>query len=590
MRFYAGDSVWLLAGFRELKQTIGMGFARTWPGKAVRGCVRSVALLLALGIAPAFAVEPPSPGTILKQTTPQPAIPTAPKSVLTLPPPARQEGAAAAVKIPVRKIVIQGNRLLPTAELEQRLQGIVGRTVTLGELRAAAARLTALYRAQGYPLAYAYIPAQSIRDGAVAISVVEPRYDRIDIGNTSRLKSARASRTLGLHPGEPIASAPLDRGLLLLHRTPGLRVAGTLVPGAEPATSTLQVKLSDAPRLRAATTFDNYGNIYTGRTRAGATISLDNPLGYGSQLAVNGLVTEGNRLHAGGFSAVSPDLVNGLRAGLYGSRTDYRLGGTFADLHQRGHARQIGLDLSYPVILQPGRLLNVRLDVTRNTLEQKSSVVGTENRSHITLARFSVDSAYADRTGGLTTGGLSISRGTLSLDSPDAHAADAAGPNAAGSFWVAQGQVRYQRLLPLQLQLNLGVSGQLASHNLDGSEKFYLGGPDGVMSYPIGEAGGDQGVMLQARLGHQLPIAALPGRLDAALLAQAGKVWINHDAYPGFTGANRVSLTGAGLGLDYHWRDRAGIRLTYVHQLDNSPATAGPDHGDELWASLQLFF
>ena len=46
------------------------------------------------------------------------------------------------------------------------------------------------------------------------------------------------------------------------------------------------------------------------------------------------------------------------------------------------------------------------------------------------------------------------------------------------------------------LSLYAAFNGQVASKNLDNSEKMGLGGPAGVRAYPTGEAYGDQGYIL----------------------------------------------------------------------------------------------
>ncbi len=61
-----------------------------------------------------------------------------------------------------------------------------------------------------------------------------------------------------------------------------MRVAGTLVPGAQPGTSSLQVKLSSTPVVHTQLHADNYGSNYTGRIRGGVDLSLDNPFRHGA--------------------------------------------------------------------------------------------------------------------------------------------------------------------------------------------------------------------------------------------------------------------------------------------------------------------
>lgn len=530
---------------------------------------------------------PPGPGTIQRQVSPPSVLPQAPAPVLTLPSP-EQQISKSTIRIPVNRIVITGNTLISAEHLLPLVHDVLGRTVTLAELEKAAARITDYYHAQGYPLASAYLPAQKIKDGKLTIAVVEPHYDKILIDDQSRLNAGQARRTLNLASGAPIEQGGLDRGLLLLNQTPGIRVAGTLVPGAKPATSSLETHIRDTPMLQASATVDNFGAKSTGRTRGLIDASIGNPFGFGSQIAVNGITTNGGLLHAGGFSLLSPDLADGLRASAYGSQTRYRLGGTFASLGEQGKATQYGLGLSYPLILAPGRIASVRLDWQRNKFSQISNTVGFDSRSHIDLLRLSVNGALADRTGGMTSGGFSLSHGRLSLDSSDARQADAAGPNAAGSFWVAQWNLRRDQPLPADFRLRADLSGQLASHNLDGSQKFYLGGPYGVMSYAVSSGGGDDGALLQMKLAHDLPLPVDVGRVEAALLGQYGVVWLNRSPYPGSARPNRQKMAGVGVSLGYRWNARVSAEVDYVHRVGAKPSSVTSGDRQRVWASLKL--
>lgn len=544
------------------------------------GVVAPATLTLALTSA-LHAQTVPQPGEVFRQNTPPPTMPQAPGNVLTLPAPLEQEGQAQ-TPVPVRRVVFQGNTLVPTAELEAMARPVESRTVTLGDLQRVARSITALYQRIGYPLAYAFVPAQRIQNGDVRISVVEPRFDGIDIQGNSRLRPEQARRTLGLSSGEIIEQGALNRGLLLLQRTPGVRVAGTLVQGAQPDTSSLQVQLTDAPVLHTQLHTDNYGSEFTGRTRTGADVSLDNPFGYGSQLAINGMTTSAGLMHSGGFNLTSPDLGKGLRAGVYGSRTLYRLGDTFAALGVRGRVNQAGFDLDAPLVLQPGHLLGVRLDLTRNSLAQESAVTGDDSRSHIRMARFGLNGALADSSG-VTSGGLSLSRGDLNLDSVDARTADAAGPHARGTFWVGQFQVQRDQSLPDQWNLNLSFSAQLASRSLDGSEQFYLGGPYGVMSAPVNAGGGAAGALLDMHLKHAL-FDYGDQHLSGSLLAQGGKVWQR----PNLHGSQH--LAGAGVQLDYFWGQTLHASVAYVRPIGSTSLIKGRDRDGQTWARVTVDF
>ncbi len=107
----------------------------------------------------------PDAGSILQQLRPSlvPA-PSSSQSGLLIEQPA---GAALPVTAPFRvtTIRITGNTRLETAALHALVADAEGQTLTLTELLKVAARITDYYQKQGYPLARAVIPAQTIRVG-----------------------------------------------------------------------------------------------------------------------------------------------------------------------------------------------------------------------------------------------------------------------------------------------------------------------------------------------------------------------------------------------------------------------------------------
>jgi hemolysin activation/secretion protein len=529
--------------------------------------------------------EVPSAGTVLQQTIPAVELPSAQGEVIKFFAP-KSPQVDQSLLVPLTQIVITGNTLLPTTELAVMLQQTDGQVVSLGGLYAVADSITALYKAHGYPLAYAYLPAQQIQDGVVTVAIVEVSYDEVTVAGESRLTSTQASRTLGLKPGENIEQASLERGLLLLNQTPGIQVAGTLIPGARAGTSTLTANLKDTPLLRGILSLDNGGSTYTGRNRALTQISLDNPLGYGSQVGVNALGTASGYLRSVGANFLSPNLWNGVRLGLYGSHTDYTLKGAFAALKQEGGANQLGISATAPLILRQGQLLSARFDMLRDRFNQQSSVVGFKNRSHINLARFTLNGSIADERGGVTSGGLMVTRGDMQFDSNSSRQADATGPNTQGHFWSGQLQVQRSQILSADLRLRASISGQWASRNLDGSQKFYLGGPGGVMSYRVGEGGGDQGVLVKLRLGRALPLPG-PGAWEGGLLLQGGIVWLDENKYAGSSSPNHQNLGGGGIELNYEYQPLR-LQLAYVRSLENQPAMSDSQSSGEFWATLTL--
>jgi len=481
-------------------------------------------LVVAGAAVPALAQTVPTPGAVLQQTAPAPAPVAAPTAPIVLPArKARKTGST--LPIPVRRLVITGNHLIATARLEKLVAPAEGRTLTLDQLDAVVHRITDAYHQEGYPVAYAYLPAQTVRAGVIRIDVVEPRYDRIEVTGRSRFSAAQVRRTLGVRAGQPVAEGPLSRGLLLLQQTPGLRVNGMLLPGAAPGTSSLKIARKDAPLLSGSFTLTNHGNAYTGRALGTLAVTAADPFGQGSALSANATVSQSTDLKAGGIDAISPDLGNGLRFGAYGSWTDYRLGGPFAGLDQHGQARQLGADLSYPLVLAPGRQLGLRVDLTDTRLSQETLSTGAVTRQHLRIASFSLSGAVSGAKGGVTSGRVALNLGTLSLAPAAARAADAAGPNAAGSFALLRFRLAQDQPLGGGYALRAALSGAPVTLGMLTLElPLDLLGPGPLLEILRGQHRAATRAAAQADLPEGATIhdaAAGPGVLALALAAAA---------------------------------------------------------------------
>jgi hemolysin activation/secretion protein len=534
---------------------------------------------------------PPAPGAIQRQLQPSQPLPLPPGQVLSLPQPS-QLRSQSQVRILVRKIVIHGNTLLPPSRLQALSRPAEGRTMTLQQLEQVVENITQAYHKAGYPLAYAYLPQQRILNGSVSVQIVEARYGKITVGGHSKLKPSVALRTVGVAPGEMIAQGPLTRGLILLSQTPGVAAHAVFSPGERPQTSDMRLDVRDTPRLVGDVSVSNGGNKSVGSTLVAADGAFNDPFGYGSAVSANLMATPRGRarLSAGGLDLSSPYIWNGLRAGAYGSFTNYHLGEGFAPLSESGRADQAGVDATYPVLLAPGRSLVVRLDVLRNWLDQSSATLGTAEDEAITMERLSLGGSYADWHGDVTQGNLSLSHGYLRIAQPAAQATDALGPRTAGGFDVLALQLAHTQRLPDQLILQAGLSAQISDKNLDSSQKFYLGGPGGVIGYAVGDGGGDDGYLADVELSHRLPLPHLPGELRGGVLAQYGRIRVNHRDYPAYGARNDFTEAAIGPKMSYGW-DGWSLIASYGWRI-GSYARSGAAQSDigEFWVSLGKSF
>ena len=537
----------------------------------------------------AFAQPPTDAGGQIQQIPPAPVTPRTDPVFQVDPRPVEIEAEPAGPSVRIDALHVTGQTLFPEAALIAAGGFVPGTEHSLAELRAIAARITAYYNARGYFLAQAYLPPQDISAGSVTINVIEGRYGEINLQNRTNLSDGVARRVLsGLDGGDIVASAPLERRLLLLSDIPGVAVRSTLTPGGAVGTSDLVVDIDPGRRITGSVEADNAGNRYTGAYRLGGSLNLNNPTGIGDLVSLRVLGSTSG-LAYGRVAYQAP--IGNLTLGAAYSHIRYDLGREFRSLDADGTADIVSVYGSYPLIRSRDSNLYALAAVEAGWFEDRIGLLSTESDKHTRLVNVGVagDSRDAFGGGGWNVYSASLTFGDLDIRSPLDRAADALTARAQGGFGKLE--FAFARLQSVSGPLSLygAIRGQVAFANLDSSQKMELGGAYAVRAYPEGEAYGDQGYVatLEARLALDRWTAGLPGHLQAIAFVDGGIVEFAED--PWFTGSNRAYRSGIGAGLVWHGPEDFIIRATYAHRLGD-PATSAPADSGRFWFQIVKLF
>ncbi len=490
----------------------------------------------------------------------------------------------------VRALRITGAKVYPEAELIAITGFVPGTELTIAELRAMASRITTHYAQNGYFVARAYLPAQQIQGNTVTIEVSEGRYGKIILRNQTNLADAQAWRLLeGLNSGDPIINNPLESRLLLLSDTPGVKVSSTLVPGTTPGSSDLIVDLSPGKRVSGEVDIDNAGSRYTGEVRLGTTVNLNNPLGLGDVASVRA-VTSGSGLTYGRASYQIP--FGKTTVGVAYSRLEYKLGREFAPLQASGTAEIASIYGIYPLIRSRNTNLYTQLAYENRTFRDRvDAFPSVTNRKADVL----LGSLYGNHRDNLGGGGISaysvtLSAGNLDIQTPAARAVDAASARSNGGYGkLGYAASRVQRVTSA-VSLYASINGQVASKNLDSSEKMELGGMNGVRAYPQGEAYGDEGYLINLEARYLLPKFSerIPGEMHLIGFVDTGNVTINKS--PWGAGSNSRTLGAYGVGASWGESGNFLVRAYYARKLGNEATLSAPDRTGRFWIQAVKYF
>ena len=545
--------------------------------------------LLTLGHA-ALAQQPPSAGSQLQSIPPPPtASPAAPEIRIehrAAPAPA----AASETRIVVSSLRLTGAQRFPQTELIALTGFVPGRELSLPDLQAMADRISAHYRSKGFFVAQAYLPAQDIKDGVVTIAVDEGRYGAVTLRNGTHLSERLTREALaGVRAGEVIAMEPLETRLLMLSDLPGINVRSTLVPGASVGTSDLLVDVTPGRRITGSLDADNAGNRYTGEYRAGATVNLNNPLGLGDVASMR-LLSSGSGLQ---YGRASYQLQVGRgQVGAAYSVLRYELGREFAPLQAHGSAQVASVFGRYPLLRSRNDNVYAQLAYDAKTFNDRVDSIPavTDKKAGVWMASLYGDHRDTLGGSGQNTWSLTGSSGNIDIRTPAARAADALGARSNGHFnKLAFGATRLQSLGG-PFSAYASVAGQVASKNLDISEKMSLGGMNAVRAYPEGEAYADEGLLLTLEGRMLLPglPQRMPGQVQLAAFVDAGSV--KTDARPWSGADNHRTLYGAGVGVLWAEAGNFMVRASYARRLDSEPATSAPDKSGRVWVQLVKYF
>ena len=537
-----------------------------------------------MALVPAAAIaQTPTAGSQIQQIPATPVLPKAPPDIRIEAGRTASAQSSDSMKIVVNSVRVTGARAFSEAALVALTGFKPGSEMSMAVLQRMANMMAERYRSDGYLLAQAYLPAQDIKNGVVTIAVLEGQYGKISFRNQTNVPdSMLASQVDALRGGDLVVRPPLESGLLMLSDLPGVTIKSTLVPGASVGTADLIIDVTPGRRVTGSIDADNAGNRYTGQNRLGATVNVNELLGLGDVASLR-VLSSGKGLD---YARASYQIqVGKARAGMAYSKLNYELGKEFEPLRAHGTASIASVFASYPLIRSRNENLFAQLAFDTKKFHDKIDLTGTTSDKKTNVLMASLYGDRRDQIGGAGANAfsLTVSSGELEIRTPEVLAIDAITARSNGHYnKLAYSISRVQRVTDT-VSLSAALNGQIASKNLDVSEKMELGGMNAVRAYPEGEAYADQGnvLSLEARLLLPKLSAHQPGQLQLVGFADTGRVTRERD--PWIAGPNSRTLSGAGVGLVWSEDSNFMVRTYYARKLGSELATSAPDRSGRFW-------
>lgn len=555
---------------------------------------RRLALLALLGTALPAAAQPVS------DYLPRPDLEAGPTAEAPPVPAAEAPLAPSPGGIPLRRVVLDGATAIPEAELAPIWAPLLGRPVSAETLTELAARVSAAYRARGYVLSQAVLPAQTLADGTLHIAVVEGFVDQVGVQGGSARQQATLRRLFAPVAGDrPLRIETLERSVLLARDTYGAGIDTVVAPSAATFGAADMTVLADPDRFVGFASADNRGSRLQGALGVTAGVSAYDTLGLAERL--DGLLAlaprDGALTYVEGVLDVPLPWLSGgwLDGGRFEFHADTSHGAP--DLSRSGSPDGLSLatdetnlraGLVVPFVRT--RSMNVfgRIGLDWRDSTSVTGFAGGETRQtdRLAVARAGVAVDMADRFGGVTLVEAGLRHGLGAWSEVGGTGPAAGEPD----FTLATfGLSRLQRLGESPYALWFEAIGQIAADVLPASERFALGDSTIGRGFAPGNTGGDSGWGTRIELRREVAMPA--DRAEAMELyafADYGRAYDRSAARDGAT-VERLGSFGIGARIDL----TSWLTLTPEiarQAVGTATDTTDPDHETRFYLSLVARF
>ncbi len=545
----------------------------------VSGCILIAQPALAAPITPTTA---PSAGSILAPPPPSPELPRreAPRlrENLGLP-----NGADKVLNFKLAHVRIVGATVIDDALIAKQFDPLMNKPITALDLRAALDRVNALYEDAGYALGRAFVPVQVMQGNTLIVRVVEGHIGKITIETKSEAARATVERfAKRILAEQPLRKATMERYLLLIGDTPGIKISGQLT-GMDIYTGTATMALTAEHDVYSLdTAVDNRANLDSAPFQTYLTGSVNDILGDGEQLSLTVLATPEIKTQQYYRLAYSTYIgADGLRANVGASFAKSKQGDLPPGLDFSSQSRSADASLSYPFLRSVSQ--NLIGSVGAYAIQATNDLNGFRFSEDAIRAAY-VDANYTARLSDKMTFGAN-GRLTQGLDilgaGPDGQFHSRLGTTPW--FFKVRAAANASYALTEKWGISVSADGQYSPDSLYSSEEINFGGAHFGRGFDTSETSGDSGYGTSIQMQYRLDTEMAGGwtLVPYTFLDQSRVINTSID------GQGNDRLVSTGIGVTISNRKWLAVGVEMDKPLNRDVASRG-DRNPRLYLSLEI--
>ncbi len=180
-------------------------------------------------------------------------------------------------KFPIGGFHVEGNSLLPQAEIDSVLKPFIGTKQDFGDVQRALEALEAAYRTHGFTYVSVLLPEQVLEGGEIRLKVIEARVSKINVSGERffTAENIRAS-VPSIKEGQLPVLDDISASIRIANENPAKKVVVKLAPGDQDEDLDVNLTVTDEKPWKVGLTLDNTGTGQAGRYRTGFSYQNSN--------------------------------------------------------------------------------------------------------------------------------------------------------------------------------------------------------------------------------------------------------------------------------------------------------------------------
>ncbi|MBN1906197.1 MAG: ShlB/FhaC/HecB family hemolysin secretion/activation protein [Deltaproteobacteria bacterium] len=483
---------------------------------------------------------------------------------------------------------VEGNSILTESMMLQALKGLAGKDKTGSDVEKARQALEAYYHKAGYPAVQVGVPQQTVEDGLVRLIVTESKIRDVRVtGNRYFTRESIVNRLPSLSPGDDIFLPHIIQEFGLANRNPDMKISPVMIPGREPGTIDVELKVTDKLPLHGSLEFSNRSSHSTEKLRLNGSLRYDNlwqkEHSFSIQYQTAPEETDQVKMLAESYVFSAPWNTMHMIA-LYGVWSDSDT--AFAEgLEVIGNGSIYGARYIVPLPALKNLYHNITIGVDYKDFNEDINFHDSEEEDLTTPIAYlpflvTYSATQADKMGKTQYSlGLNWTFRNLVTDQREF---EIKRKYARGDYLYMTAGIERTNKLPLEMSLYAKLDGQIASEPLISNEQYIAGGMESVRGYKESELAGDYAVHSTVEINFPELINALgfkKSRINATLyyFYDIAKVW-KKNPLPGED--KSTGIQGVGWGVKGTLFNNFEYRFDWAIALeDTDMVKSGDDTG-----------